>query len=298
MVHHEVCPLCSSEKIALLFRGTDYFISKEAFPVFRCGSCGFTFTQDYPEENEIGRYYESEDYISHSDTTIGLSNKLYRIARRVMLILKRNLVRKFTRLEKGKILDIGSGTGYFASVMKESGWDVKGIEINEKARIFSASRFGIDVLPPKEIKGLQSDSFDCITLWHVLEHFHDPVKYIAEIKRVLKPGAVCIIALPNCSSYDAKHYKQYWAAWDVPRHLWHFNPATFKKFAEKAGFKFEKIRTLPLDVFYIAQMSEKYKGSLFAFTLGIFIAKLFAILTLLNKKRASSIIYTLRKPVY
>jgi 2-polyprenyl-3-methyl-5-hydroxy-6-metoxy-1,4-benzoquinol methylase len=296
MVHQEVCPLCSSEKIALLFRGTDHFISKEVFPVFRCGSCNFIFTQDYPDENEIGHYYESEEYISHSDTTKGFSNKLYRIARGIMLQSKKSLVLKSTGLNKGSILDIGSGTGYFASLMKESGWKVKGIEINEKAREFSASRFNLDVSSPSDLSSLASESLDCVTLWHVLEHFHDPYKYISEINRVLKPGSVCIIALPNSSSYDSKYYKAYWAAWDVPRHLWHFNPSTFKMFSEKAGFKDEKIRILPLDVFYISQLSEKYKGSSFPFIQGILKATVFAILTLFNKKRASSIIYTLRKP--
>jgi ubiquinone/menaquinone biosynthesis C-methylase UbiE len=180
--------------------------------------------------------------------------------------------------------------------MKESGWEVKGIEINEKARNFSAANFGLEVLSPSELKDLKSDSYDCVTLWHVLEHFHDPEKYISEIKRVLKPGSACIIALPNCGSYDAIYYKEHWAAWDVPRHLWHFDPSTFRIFAEKAGFIFEKIRTLPLDVFYISQMSEKYKGSSSGFIKGISKAMFFSLQTLFSRKRSSSVIYILRKP--
>ncbi len=295
MVHHNVCPLCSSEEIALLFRGTDYFVSKKDFPVFRCNSCTFTFTQDYPEEDEIGRYYESDEYISHSDTAKGFSQKLYHIARRIMLRRKRGLVEKTTGLKKGIILDIGSGTGYFASIMKEAGWKVQGIEINEKARIFSATHFGLDISSPDELKGFKTDSFDCVTLWHVLEHFHDPEKYISEIRRILKPCSVCIVALPNSSSYDAKYYQSFWAAWDVPRHLWHFNPSTFGVFSEKAGFKAEKNLTLLLDTFYISQLSEKYKGKPAAFIRGILKGFVFTFLTLFNRRKCSSVIYILRK---
>jgi SAM-dependent methyltransferase len=297
MVHHDVCPLCSSEDPAQLFRCTDHFISGEEFPVFRCRNCGFTYTNDHPGEDEAGRYYESEDYISHSDTSKGIVNKLYLFARKFMLVRKRSFIEKTTGLKSGSLLDIGSGTGYFAATMKNAGWQVKGIEISEKARTFSSSHFNIEVLPPSELDSIESDSLDCITLWHVLEHFHDPFKYISEIKRILKPGALCIIALPNCSSYDAEYYDRYWAAWDVPRHLWHFSPATFNIFAGKAGFRNERISILPLDVFYISQLSEKYKGSSFPFLTGLIKAKYFTIKTFFNREKASSVIYTLQKPL-
>jgi SAM-dependent methyltransferase len=295
MVHHRECPLCRSENISLNFSCTDHFVSKEVFPLFKCRQCGFAFTQDYPEESKIGRYYESEDYISHSDTSRGLSNKLYRLVRNLMLSRKRNIVRKVTRLPEGSILDIGSGTGYFAFTMKKAGWQVKGIEVNEKARNFSSSQFGIDVCGPDKIDVLESKSYDCITLWHVLEHFHDPFKYAREIFRLLKPGGICVIALPNMGSYDATYYGSYWAAYDVPRHLWHFNPDSFRIFCEKTGFKLEPVKTLPMDVFYISQLSEKYKESSFAFIRGMIKAMVFAFLSVFNKKRSSSLIYILQK---
>jgi SAM-dependent methyltransferase len=297
MVHHNVCPLCSSEKIGLQFNCTDHFISKEEFKVYKCSACDFSFTQDYPEESDIARFYESDSYISHSNTSEGFSNKLYRIARSIMLRKKKELIKKITGLKKGTILDIGSGTGYFAGSMKKAGWKVRGIEINEKARIFSISQFGLEIIAPDKITAIEADSFDCITLWHVLEHFHDPFKYTSEIYWLLKPGAVCAIALPNCSSYDAEHYKKFWAAWDVPRHLWHFNPDTFRLFYEKSGFLLEDLRTLPLDVFYISQLSEKYKGSSLAFLTGISKAIVFAFLSVFKKRKSSSVIYILRKSI-
>jgi 2-polyprenyl-3-methyl-5-hydroxy-6-metoxy-1,4-benzoquinol methylase len=295
MVHHNVCPLCGSEKTGLQIRCKDHFISKEDFSIFKCSACSFSFTQDYPEENEITRFYESDDYISHSDTSRSFSDKLYRLARNFMLRKKKRLIENVTNLKKGAILDIGSGTGYFAGTMNKAGWLVKGIEINEKARNFSMSQFKLNILTPDKIQSLENESFDCITLWHVMEHFHDPFNYISEISRLLKPGAVCIVALPNCSSFDAKHYKQFWAAWDVPRHLWHFNPDSFRLFSGKAGLNLEKLRSLPLDVFYISTLSEKYIGSDLSFIKGITKAMWFAFLSFFNKKRSSSIIYILRK---
>jgi SAM-dependent methyltransferase len=297
MVHHNECPLCSSEKISLYFRCVDHFISKEVFEVYKCTECNFEFTQDYPEEIEIGRFYESDDYISHSDTSKGFSNKIYRLLRSVMLVKKRRIIKNFTGLAKGSLLDIGSGTGHFARTMKDAGWQVKGIEINERARNFSILQFGLEVIGPELIGTLEANSFDCITLWHVLEHFQHPFKYISDITRLMKPGGLCIIALPNRNSYDALYYGQYWAAYDVPRHLWHFNPATFRIFSEKAGFVIETMRNLPADVFYISVLSERYKGSKIPFISGIVKALLFAFLAVFRKDKSSSIIYLIRKTI-
>lgn len=296
MVHHKVCPLCSSERTGLQFNCVDHFASGKNFAVFKCFQCGFLFTQDYPDENEIAEYYESDNYISHNDKAKGFSNKLYRAARSIMMSRKKKLIMHITGLRTGTLLDIGSGTGYFAGTMKKAGWQAKGIEINEKARKFSISHFGLDAVTPDKVSSLDVNSFDCITLWHVLEHFYDPFNYISEIYRLLKPGAACVIALPNCSSFDAEHYNQFWAAWDVPRHLWHFNPVTFRLFSEKSELISEDQRILPFDVFYISQLSEKYKGSSMPFIKGMSKATYFAIRSVFKKKKSSSVVYILRKP--
>ncbi len=295
MVHHEYCPLCLSGKVAVKFHCTDHFISREIFQIAQCRDCGFQFTQDYPDEKEIGRYYESEEYVSHSNTSKGLVNYLYQLARKYMLRRKLRIVNKITAKKNGSLLDIGSGTGHFADTMKRSGWQVKGVEINDRAGEFSKSQFGLDVISPDEISSLTPESFDCITLWHVLEHFHDPFRYAADIHRILKPGGVCIIALPNSDSFDALHYKEYWAAYDLPRHLWHFSPATFRLFAEKTGFRLKEIKSLPLDVFYISALSEKYKKSSLYFIKGMIRAKFYAFRAFFNKEKSSSVIYILKK---
>jgi SAM-dependent methyltransferase len=212
-----------------------------------------------------------------------------------MLQRKLRIVEKATGLTRGNILDIGCGTGYFAGTMKEAGWVVTGIEPNEKARNFGISRFRINVLSPDSLSDLPDKSFDCITMWHVMEHFHDPVRYSDEIGRLLQTDSICIAALPNCDSADAGYYGSHWAAYDVPRHLWHFNPSTVKLFWEKKGFEIVRIIRLPLDVFYISILSEKNKGLKIPFIRGLMSGSVFALKSVLNKNKCSSLIYFLRK---
>ncbi len=295
MTHHKVCPLCSSPDISHFLSCTDHFVTKEIFEISKCVRCEFKFTQNSPEESEAGHYYESDDYISHSDSKKGMMDKAYHAIRRIMLSRKLKIIMRLTGLSKGSILDIGSGTGYFLNTMKRSGWDTKGIEISAKAREYTSSRFNIDSIPPERIDTITSESFDCITLWHVLEHFHEPFKYMNEIRRLLKPLGVCIIALPNSSSFDCRHYGKEWAAYDVPRHLWHFNPSTFSLFATKSKFIITETSNLPFDVFYISILSEKYKGSRFPFLSGTINGLIFSIRNLFNRRGSSSVIYILRK---
>lgn len=289
------CPVCSSGEYELFIETQDFFLTQEKFSIARCKRCGFIFTHNPPSEKEIGRYYESQDYVSHDDNAPGFVNSVYRGVRSFMLRRKRNLVKHLTQQKTGKILDIGSGTGHFLEEMKGAGWITKGIEISQKAREFSVNELHLDIIPPEEIKSFESGSFDCITLWHVLEHFHDPDGYASEIYRLLKPGGTCLVALPNCSSYDAVHYGKYWAAYDVPRHLWHFTPATFRKFSEKNGFNLTDIKRMPADVFYISSVSEKYKGTRLSFFTGILKGLWFSVRTFFNREGSSSLIYVLSK---
>src|SRR5512133_1499695 len=180
MVHIDVCPICSG-KIVPKLTCTDFFLTGEKFTLTECTKCGFVFTQDHPAENEAGRYYESQDYISHSNTSQGFINKAYQAARSIMLRRKKSLVKEVTGIPEGSLLDIGSGTGFFANEMKNAGWKVKGIEISDDARAFASEHFGLEVLAPSMINTLEKSSYDCITLWHVLEHFSNPFEYMKNI---------------------------------------------------------------------------------------------------------------------
>lgn len=294
MRHHSECPLCSSTSVSLKFNIRDHFVTGETFPLYTCNNCGFLFTQDHPDENAISGYYESESYISHSNTSEGFINKLYKFVRKLMLKRKTRLVKSVSGLDNGNILDVGSGTGHFLKSMKDAGWRTTGIEINKSAREFSTSVFNIPVY--NSIDELPGDiKFDCITLWHVLEHFQEPEEYVLKLKNHLNPGGIFVIALPNSDSYDSHHYKEKWAAYDVPRHLWHFDPGTFTIFAKKASVELSGTRYLPFDVFYISMLSEKYSDKKFSNIRGLFKGLLFATGSLFNPLKASSLIYILEQ---
>jgi 2-polyprenyl-3-methyl-5-hydroxy-6-metoxy-1,4-benzoquinol methylase len=294
MIFHSNCPLCGSGNISFHLKCKDHLVSGDEFDLFKCPDCSFIFTQGYPDEDDIGSFYDSEDYVSHDDEATGLLNSIYKSARDVMLYRKRKMVERVTGLTKGRLLDIGCGTGYFAEKMKRYGWDVTGIEKSIKAREFAKSRFGLNILEPGRISVLSSEGFDCITLWHVLEHLHDPFRYAAEIKRLLKPDGFVTVALPNSDSADAQHYKNAWAAFDVPRHIWHFNPSTFRKFCEKTGFNIVREKRLPLDVFYISMLSEKGLGSLSPFLKGLIKGGFFTLKSAVDKTSSSSLVFFLQ----
>jgi len=286
------CPLCGSENISACIKAKDHLVTGEIFNIFTCHTCGFIFTQGVPAADEIGRYYRSTDYISHSDTRKGLMNKLYHLGRTIMLKKKHGMVRKIARGRK--LLDIGCGTGYFPAWMKQKGYKVAGVETDVKARAFAQQEFGIPVYSPEEFLKYEIDGkFDVITLWHVLEHLDDFNLYIERMLEHLIPGGSLMIALPNCNAYDARHYREFWAGYDVPRHLWHFTPSTFQILAEKHGLKIMKMKRLPLDPFYNAMLSEKYKGNKFYVISGVVIGKLSYLESLFNIKKSSSVVYFL-----
>jgi len=289
-----LCPVCGKQDFRTEFSVTDFFVSGEKFPVIRCLNCGFRLTGKAPGPGESGRYYQSESYISHSNTRKGMVNRLYHIVRRVMLKKKAEFVKKTTGLSIGTLLDIGAGTGHFLYVMQQSGWNVSGTEKDTKARKFSSEHWGIELLPDEGLFSLPDQSFDVITLWHVLEHLHSPLDYLKKASALLKPAGSLIIALPNPASFDAQHYREYWAAWDVPRHLWHFQPENIEKLALKAGFSLKRTKRMPFDAFYVSILSEKYRQSKAALLKGLFYGKLSWLLSLVSPRKCSSLIYEFR----
>ncbi len=258
-LHHEVCPLCQSQTIAKERTVKDHSITGETFALWRCAACDFLFTQDPPAPEDAGRYYQGEEYISHSDNQEGLVNTLYHKARDFMLGQKHRLVNRVANGQR--LLDYGTGTGYFTDFMKRKGYAAEGIEIDPEARKYGAEKFGIVVRAPEALfDELQPDTFDVITLWHVLEHLYDPLRYLERFRELLAKNGKLIIAVPNHKSKDAKAYGSDWAAYDVPRHLWHFSPATMRKLMIKTGFRVVETHHMPLDPFYVSIMSQKYKS--------------------------------------
>ncbi len=253
------CPVCNSSSFTPFVECTDYTVSKDKFKIVQC-TCGFRFTNPRPEEAEAGKYYQSEDYISHSNTKKGIVNSLYQVARKFTLKRKLKLVTKVSGKQSGDLLDLGCGTGEFLNTCKENGWNVQGIEPSPDARAFASKQYGLTVHEVNKWDQFNDKLFDVVSAWHVLEHVYQLEETAKQVKRILKPDGTFIVALPNCSSADADFYKQFWAAYDVPRHIWHFTPADVKRFFEKQGFLLKEVLPMSLDAYYICMLSEKYKG--------------------------------------
>ncbi len=268
------CPVCNGKTFQKALTCTDFFVSGEEFQIKQCNSCGLKITENIEDEENISRYYQSEKYISHSNTTKGIVNSVYHSVRKYMLSRKRRLVEKTTGLRNGEILDVGTGTGFFLNEMNINGWRVTGTEKSSDARDFAKKEFKLDNLPSEKLFTLKEKSFDAITLWHVLEHVHQLNENMATFNRLLKSEGKLIIAVPNNDSSDAKHYKQFWAAYDVPRHIWHFAPKQMKQLGEKHGFILTSLHSMPFDSFYVSMLSEKYRKSKLALLKGIFYGKI------------------------
>lgn len=289
------CPLCGGTHLKRVMTCTDFYASGEQFDVVSCEDCGFTFTQGVPVEAEIGRYYETPDYISHSDTKKGAMNALYHQVRKYMLGKKARLIVKESHRKSGRLLDIGTGTGYFAATMAQRGWKVEAIEKNEQARLFAKEHFGLEVKSEAALQEFQSGSFDVITLWHVMEHLEHLDRTWERLYELLSDRGILIVAVPNCSSYDAEKYGEYWAAYDVPRHLWHFTPVTIQQLASKHGFIMAARHPMPFDAFYVSILSEKHRKSSLPFMKGMCTGTLAWFSALGRKERSSSMIYVFRK---
>ena len=292
-VNQNSCLICESKNLKDFIKLKDHSHTGEFFGVVQCCECGFNFTQDAPDKESIGPYYKSENYISHSDIQKGFFFKIYHSVRNYMLKKKRNLVCSQTKLNSGKLLDIGTGTGYFPNAMIEAGWKAEGIEQDEKTRSYATSKFGFKVYDTSEFQKLPSEGYDAVTMWHVLEHVHDVDGYLEKIFSILNPNGILIVAVPNHKSFDQNHYKEFWAAWDIPIHLWHFNPYTMKRLLEKHGFKVEKKIAMPFDAIYVSMLSEQYKsGSKIP---GLLKGIVFALRGKINPDKCSSIIYVVKK---
>lgn len=291
----DTCPLCGGRQLEHALTCTDFYASGETFEVVRCVQCGFLMTQDAPVEAEIGKYYETPDYISHSNTRKGLMNSLYHVVRRIMLARKASLVKRTAKMKVGTLLDYGTGTGFFADAMKRNGWDVSAVEKSSAARAFAKERFALDVKAEDALKEYADASFDVITLWHVMEHLEDLNGMWDTFHRLLKKRGILIVAVPNPDSYDAHKYGDMWAAYDVPRHLWHFSPSVMQRFGVRHSFILEERYPMPMDAFYVSMLSEKYKGSRFSFVKGLWTGMLAWFSALGKKERSSSMIYVFRK---
>ncbi|NAS31605.1 methyltransferase domain-containing protein [Flavobacteriaceae bacterium R38] len=267
----------------------DHTVSGEVFELLHDENYDMLITSPQPELDTLSKYYQSEDYISHTDAKRSLFEKIYHLVKSFALHKKLKLVNSETNSHEN-ILDIGAGTGDFLKVAKDKSWNVSGTEPDLKARSLSKEK-GILLL--EETSLFENHFFDAITMWHVLEHVPDVKKQLKELKRLLKPDGTIFIAVPNFKSLDAKKYKEFWAAYDVPRHLWHFSKTSISKLAEDEGLKVDKILPMKFDAYYVSLLSEKYKnGKMNVFK--AFFNGFHSNLNALSTKEYSSLIYVLK----
>lgn len=251
------CPWCESEKTKIHLHLKDEFLSKENFQIHECLNCGLLFTEPRPTKERIGEYYKSEEYYSHQENKKGLIPKIYENVKAINLKAKYKMATK--GLEKGIILDIGCGVGDFLHMMEQNGWETIGIEPSADAKDIARKRMKAKLLSPEEITNLKEESLDLITMWHVLEHVDDIKSEVQHLYRLLKRGGRLVLALPNFQSFDAQYYKQFWAAYDVPRHLNHFCRKSIDKIFSDSVLRLKQTDKLIWDAYYISYMSEKYQ---------------------------------------
>ena len=291
MIVYETCPNCANKNILPVITCKDYTVSGEKFEIWECKNCTQRFTQNIPGNKEIGKYYQSENYISHSDTSKGFINHLYHKVRKRTLIQKRNLIEHTTGKRTGNILDVGCGTGAFLHTMKNANWNITGLEPDKTAREKALELYNLHLDTSEKLYRLPAQTFDAITMWHVLEHVHELHAYIGQLKKILKPGGNLFIAVPNYTSYDAGVYKEYWAAYDVPRHLYHFSPQSMKKLLSSHGMKLEKMKPMWYDSVYVSMLSEQYKTRKPHPLKALMIGCISNLKTLFDTKKCSSVIY-------
>jgi len=251
------CPVCEGDSLSTFKGIKDHFLSQETFHLSQCKKCGFVFTNPRPDENELEKYYQSDEYFSHSKKKKGLISFLYDTVKKYALENKYKLISEI--IPTGKILDIGCATGEFLNVFQQKGWTCYGIEPAKNPRDFAIENYNLDVRDENAINNFDKETFDVITMWHVLEHVPKLNERIEQIYKLLKPDGLLLIALPNYLSWDAKFYEAFWAGYDVPRHLYHFSSKTVSLLLNKHGFSVTEIKPMKFDSFYVSLLSEKYK---------------------------------------
>lgn len=289
------CICCGNTSHTRVLAAKDYTVSQQIFSIHACTRCGFRFTADAPDSNAIGKYYAAESYISHTNTQKGFINQLYHLVRSFTLQTKRRLVLQSAKKSTGNLLDVGAGTGFFVEAMIQAGWQVTGLEPDETARQNAKQRAGVTLASPEMLWSLPPASFDVITLWHVLEHVHDLKGYLQRFHQLLKPNGTLIIAVPNYTSGDAQYYGEYWAAYDVPRHLYHFSPESMEALLQNHQFQQPTLKPMWFDAYYVSMLSEQYKTSHNRPIMGALQGMLSNCKAFFNRRKTSSLIYTTNK---
>mgnify|MGYP006088886467 CR=1 FL=1 len=293
MILLDNCPICSGINLFKKLDCIDHTTSKEKFTIVSCETCEFNFTNPRPKDNSLENYYKSDMYISHTNSTKGLFNWMYHTVRKHAINTKLELLKRISK--RGNHLDIGCGTGEFLNACKKSGYNTKGIEPSELARMQAINNFNLSISGDDNLNQYKRDEFDSISMWHVLEHIPSLHKTVEKLNRILNNNGKIIIAVPNHKSWDAEYYKEFWAGWDVPIHLWHFSKINLEKLFNRYNFKLVERKPMMFDSFYVSLLSEEFKTGKKKFIKGLTIGLISNIIGIFSKRGCSSTIYVFEK---
>lgn len=293
MIELKECPFCKEKKLTNKITCKDYSTSKETFNIVSCETCEILFTNPRPFDEDLKKYYASENYISHTNQKKGLFNWLYQNIRKYTVWRKVSLLKK-TTLKKNH-LDIGCGTGEFLYKCKKEGFSVAGVEPSELARSQAIKNFNLNVSSDAKLKQFKDESFGSISMWHVLEHIPNIEDTMQNLNRIVTKNGYIIIAVPNHKSWDASYYKKYWAAWDVPIHLWHFSKTAIEKMFNRHGFSLIKTKGMVFDAFYVSLLSEEFKFGKKNFIKSFLIGLYSNLIACFSERGHSSCVYIFKK---
>lgn len=252
-----MCPICQSSDIDQTQTVKDNSISQEVFHLSKCAQCGFLFTNPQPSPDKLWKYYESENYVSHSKTTKGFINFWYRQVQQLNLSLKFKAIQP--HVPRGTWLDYGAGAGDYVKFIRSKGIKIEGFEPSETARQ-TATTNAVALKDTSELSDITERSIACISLWHVLEHIPNFTEVLQYLSKRIKQDGVLVIAVPNYLSVDGRTYAENWAAYDVPRHLWHFTEEDIKNLATTLNFSLVEVKGMVFDSYYVSLLSEKYQN--------------------------------------
>ena len=258
----------------------DHFLTKEKFKIQTTSVPGLLQTNPTPTKEDINKYYKSERYISHNSRKRGVFFFFYRLLRSVNFYTKYRFLSRTN--DNRNVLDFGSGEGYFLNMLKKRGLNACGVDP-------SVTSLLPNVYKSIFAEQLNSQKFSHITAWHSIEHVHELEKTISRMYDLLDEKGTIIVATPNYLSFDARYYKSFWAAYDVPRHLWHFDKKSLKEVFENKGFKLIKSSPMLLDAYYVSLLSESYKKSIFKIFKSIFVGTISNTLAFFTKEYSSNV---------
>lgn len=290
MIEIKTCQICKNSDFVNYMQSKDFSVSKETFNIVKCSSCNFVFTN--PRPKKMDKYYDDESYISHTNSSSTFFEKIYQSVRKIAIKQKFKLISSYKK--SGSILDVGCGTGEFLNACKNGGWKTRGIEPSKKAREKAITNYDLTI-DESIILSKTNNTYDVITMWHVLEHVEKINETVSILNRLLESKGQVIIAVPNLGSYDCSYYNKYWAAYDLPIHLSHFTKETISSLFQKHNFKLVKTKGMVFDAFYVSLLSEEYKNGSKNFIKSFIVGCLSNLFGVFTKRGFSSAIYVFEK---